>query len=660
MKRSDSMHQRITSLSRSRKRLIMVAADLVALPLALWSAYALRLAEWWPASYIQPFWGLFLVMPVVGVFVFARLGLYRAVVRFMGPQALWAVIKGASLLAVLMWAAAYLGQWQGFPRSVPINFALITMVYVGGTRLLVRSYYQWLTRHYTAKQAVAIYGAGSAGVELATALGNGREFQVAAFVDDDSALWGSTIKGIKVHSPGQAEQMVASLGIRRVLLAMPNANKAQRKRALDALTDLPVHVQTVPSLPEIVSGEASLDQLREVELEDLLGRDSVPALDELLEASIRDRVVMVTGAGGSIGSEMCRQVMRIGPRAMVLYEFSEYGLYTIGQELEALKREISTTCPVYPLLGSVCDRKRVEATLSRYGVNTIYHAAAYKHVPIMESNVLEGVRNNIHGTRVVAESAATLGVERCVLISTDKAVRPTSVMGATKRMAELVLQDLANRHGKEGEHRTIFSMVRFGNVLGSSGSVVPLFRSQIAGGGPVTVTHPEINRYFMTIPEAALLVIQAGSLAQGGDVFVLDMGDPVRIFDLARRMIQLTGLEVKNDAHPDGDIEITFTGLRPGEKLYEELLIGENMIGTSHPKILRAREDLLPTATLRELLETLGEAEQRLDSQAAFESLKRGVSGFVHPGESGDLLLPLKPEGKGVPDNARSHKLGIG
>ena len=641
MTQTGRMHRSIAELSRSKKRLIMVAADLVALPLALWSAYALRLAEWWPARYIEPFWWLFLVVPVVGVFIFARLGLYRAVVRFMGPQAMWAVIKGSALLALMMWAAAYFYQWQQFPRSVPVNFALVTLVYVGGTRLLVRSYYHWLVRHYTEKQAVVIYGAGGAGVQLAMALGGGREFYVAAFLDDDPALWGSLIKGIKVHSPDDAETVLETLEVRRVLLAMPNATKAQRKQALDKLTDLPVHVQTVPSMPEIVSGEASLDQLREVELEDLLGRDPVPPREELLNASIRDRVVMVTGAGGSIGSEMCRQVMRGGPRALVLYEMNEYALYAIAQELEALKKEMGAAFAIYPLLGSVCDRNRVEATLRRYAVHTVYHAAAYKHVPIVENNVLEGVRNNIHGTRVVAESAAKLGVERCVLISTDKAVRPANVMGATKRMAELVLQDLATRHGQETGHRTVFSMVRFGNVLGSSGSVVPLFRRQIAQGGPVTVTHPEITRYFMTIPEAALLVIQAGSMAQGGDVFVLDMGEPVRIFDLARRMIQLTGLEVKDEANPEGDIAIAYTGLRPGEKLYEELLIGDNVIGTTHPKILRAREEVLPTRVLRELLEALHQAEQELDCHQACESLKRGVSGFAHSSAPCDLLMPM-------------------
>ncbi|MDY7116728.1 nucleoside-diphosphate sugar epimerase/dehydratase [Halomonas sp. SSL-5] len=638
MTQSGRMHRSIATLSRGKKRLIMVAADLVALPLALWSAYALRLAEWWPERYLQPYWWLFVILPPVGVFIFARLGLYRAVVRFMGPQAMWAVIKGSLLMAVLMWAAAYFYGWEGFPRSVPVNFALVTLVYVGGTRLLVRSYYQWLVKHYTEKEPVAIYGAGGAGAQLALALSSGREFYVAAFLDDDPALWQSTIKGVKVHEPADFRPVAAELGIKRVLLAMPAATKAQRKQALDQLADLPVHVQTVPSMPEIVAGLASVDQLQEVELEDLLGRDPVPPRPELIDASVRGKVVMVTGAGGSIGSEMCRQAMRGEPSALILFEVSEYCLYAIERELEAMRIEMGASFPLVALLGNVCDRNRVEAAIRHYGVQTLYHAAAYKHVPIVENNVLEGVRNNVHGTRVVAESAARLGVERCVLISTDKAVRPTNVMGATKRMAELVLQDLASRYALKEGHRTIFSMVRFGNVLGSSGSVVPLFRRQLEQGGPLTVTHPEITRFFMTIPEAALLVIQAGSMAEGGDVFVLDMGDSVKIVDLARRMIQLTGLEVKDEENPDGDIEVVFSGLRPGEKLYEELLIGDSVVGTQHPKILRAHEEVLPHRELVALLEELREAEQGLDSVRACAVLKRGVSGFAHSGDMVDLL----------------------
>lgn len=635
MNDSSRLHQRVAEMSRAKKRLIMVVSDLIALPVALWSAYALRFADWWPERYLEPFWWLFLVIPPVGVYIFARLGLYRAVVRFIGPQALWAVVKGVLLLAVLMWALAYFAQLQGFPRSIPINFALVAIVYVGGTRFLVRSYYQWLIKHYTEKEAVAIYGAGGAGAQLALALSNSREFYVAAFLDDDAALWGSTIKGVKVYAPETFHEVADQLGIKRVLLALPSATKQQRKRALDKLADAPVHVLTVPSMPEIVSGEASVDQLREVELEDLLGRDPVPPSEELINASLNDKVVMVTGAGGSIGSELCRQIIRGSPRALVLYEINEYSLYALDQELEALKRELGECFPIYPLLGNVCDPRRVSAVISRYGVQSLYHAAAYKHVPIVENNVLEGIRNNVQGTRVVAESAARLGVERCILVSTDKAVRPTNVMGASKRMAELILQDLAR-----DASATVFSMVRFGNVLGSSGSVVPLFRQQIAEGGPVTVTHPEITRFFMTIPEAALLVIQAGSMAQGGDVFVLDMGDPVKIVDLARRMIQLSGLEVQDEANPDGDIPIAFSGLRPGEKLYEELLIGDAVIGTAHPKILRAEEEVLPRERLHALLDELERAEDEMDSHRACETLRSGIRGFKHSSAICDLLLP--------------------
>ncbi|MBE0508632.1 MAG: polysaccharide biosynthesis protein [Marinospirillum sp.] len=613
----------------------MLLTDLLALPLALWSGFALRFAEWWPQPYMSNFWWLFIITPLVGVLVFARLGLYRAVVRFMGVQALWAVVRGAFLLALLMWAGIYFYAIKGFPRSVPINFALVTLIYVGGTRLLVRAYYQWLIKHYADKEAVLIYGAGGAGVQLAVALNNGREFYSRAFIDDDPKLWGSVVQGLKVYPPHDAASVLQRHGIARVLLAIPNANKQQRKKVLDLFADQPVHVQTVPSMPEIVSGEASVDQLREVELEDLLGRDPVPPREELLAASIHGKVVMVTGAGGSIGSELCRQIVRIQPRLLLLFEISEFSLYSIEQELNQIIQQEQLNTRVLALLGSVCNRARVEAVLRRYDVATLYHAAAYKHVPMVEHNVFEGIRNNVLGTQVVAESALKFGVERCILVSTDKAVRPTNVMGATKRFAELILQDLASCSGF-----TIFSMVRFGNVLGSSGSVVPLFRKQIAAGGPVTVTHPEITRFFMTIPEASLLVIQAGSMAKGGDVFVLDMGEPVKIEHLARRMIQLSGLEVKDEKHPEGDIEVVFSGLRPGEKLYEELLIGDNVSGTQHPKIMRAEEETLTRPQIDEFLYLLAAAEQELDCWKARAVLEMAVGGFKPSSDVVDHLLP--------------------
>jgi len=636
-KTTTKLHMKVATLDRGYKRLVMVLADLVALPLALWSGFALRFAEWWPTDKMEPFWWLFVITPIVGVFVFARLGLYRAVVRFMGVQALMAVFKGACLLALLMWAGMYFYGFHGFPRSVPVNFALVTLIYVGGTRVLVRGYYQWLIKHYADKEPVLIYGAGGAGVQLAMALANGREFYPAAFVDDDRSLWGSLVQGLKVHSPSESQALLKEHEIKRVLLAMPNASKKERKQALDHFSDQPVHVQTVPSMPEIVSGEASVDQLREVELEDLLGRDPIPPREELLAASIKDKVVMVTGAGGSIGSELCRQILAIKPAMLLLYEVSEYSLYTVDQELNQLKQELGYSLPILPLLGSVCNRQRVEAIVSRYQVQTIYHAAAYKHVPLVEHNVFEGIRNNVLGTQVVAETALKYAVERFVLISTDKAVRPTNVMGATKRFAELIVQDLA-RAGDCAP--TTFCMVRFGNVLGSSGSVVPLFRKQLAAGGPLTVTHPDITRFFMTIPEASLLVIQAGSLARGGDVFVLDMGDAVKIEQLARRMIQLSGLEVKDEKHPDGDIEVVFTGLRPGEKLYEELLIGDNVSGTRHPKIMRAEEETLTRPQIEDYLQLLETAEQELDCWKARAVLEMAVGGFNPTSDVVDHLLP--------------------
>lgn len=635
-----NLHLRVATLSRRAKRVIMVMADFLALPLALWTAYALRFSTLLPPPdyLVSAFW-LFVSLPFIGVFIFARLGLYRAVVRYMGVQAMMAVVKGVVLLALILFAMAFVLRLDVFPRSIPINFALIAMLYVGGSRLLVRSYYQWLIKHYSDKQAVIIYGAGGAGAQLANALASGREFYVVAFLDDDKSLWGSSVLGIPVFCPQKAPELVEKYQPERLLLALPSASRKQRKHALDMLEGLPVHVLTVPSMPEIVSGEATLDQLREVEVEDLLGRDPIPPRQELLDHSIRNKVVMVTGAGGSIGSELCRQILRCGPRKLILFEVSEFSLYRTDQDLNTQCRDENLTARILPFLGSVCNRSRVEAIMLRYDVQTVYHAAAYKHVPMVEHNVFEGIRNNVTGTQVVAQCSADTGVERFILVSTDKAVRPTNVMGATKRMAELILQDLALQ-GKD----TVFSMVRFGNVLGSSGSVVPMFRKQIENGGPVTVTHPDINRFFMTIPEAASLVIQAGSMAQGGDVFVLDMGKPVKIVNLARRMIELCGLEVQTEDNPDGDIAIQFTGLRPGEKLYEELLIGEDVEGTSHPKIMRANEDLVDHETLYGHLHDLQVAELRHDMDSARRILREAVHGFEPSSELVDWLLPASTD----------------
>lgn len=648
---TSSIHYRILTLSRNYKKLIMVLADLVALPLALLSGYAMRLSDWWPEAYLAEAWWLFVATPLLGVLVFARLGLYRAVVRFMGSQAIWAVAKGVTLLAVAMWAVVFIFDLQPFPRSVPVNFALAALVYVGGSRLLVRHYYRWLIQRYIEKTPVLIYGSGDAGVHLATALVGGAEYIPVGFLDDDPSHWKTTVAGMRVYPPAHLQTLIEEESVTHVLLALPSISASQRRQILERLSEHPVHVKTVPSMSEIISGE-SVENLRDIDPEDLLGREPVPPIRPLLEASIRDKVVLVSGAGGSIGSEICRQVLDHCPKALVLYEISEFALYSIEQELTEKVREEGLSVPIYPMLGSVLDIQRVARVLGHFAVSTIYHAAAYKHVPMVEHNVLEGVRNNTFGTQVMAEAAMAAEVERFVLISTDKAVRPTNVMGASKRLAELVLQDLATRNPK-----TIFSMVRFGNVLGSSGSVVPLFRQQIQAGGPVTVTHPEITRFFMTIPEAASLVIQAGSMARGGDVFVLDMGEPVKIVELARRMIQLMGYEVRSLENLDGDISIEFTGLRPGEKLYEELLIGDEVIGTEHPKILRAQEEQLDGTKLKSLLRQIAQAIASGDTDKGRAMLQQAVSGFAPASANVDWLL-TGPAASSVNDESGAGSAG--
>ena len=635
-----------SGIERRKKRWVLMAADSIILPFALWGAYVLRFAEVWPARYTEPVIWLFMVLPFLGVAVFYKLGLYRVVIRYIRTGELMLVVfKGVAFLTVLLWSLPYFAQVSLLPRSIPINFALISLTVIVTSRLMIRGYYHWVVKHYADKEAVIIYGAGGAGAQLASSLSGGREFYVVAFLDDDTSLWGSSVLGVNVHPPTDASKLVAQYQAERVLLALPSVTNKERKHALDMLEGVSVHVQTVPALQEIVSGQATLDQIREVDIEDLLGRDPVPPRKELIDISIEGKVVLVTGAGGSIGSELCRQILVCTPKALIMLDLSEFALYSIHQELKQYKQEHKLEVKLYPFLGSVCNRDRVEAILSRYRVQTVYHAAAYKHVPMLEHNVFEGIRNNVIGTLVVAESAAKYGVERCVLVSTDKAVRPTNVMGATKRLSELILQTLS----ANDDQTTVFSMVRFGNVLGSSGSVVPLFREQIEQGGPVTVTHPDITRYFMTIPEAALLVIQAGSMAEGGDVFVLEMGEPVRIVDLAHRMIELSGLEVRNDTNPFGDIEIVFTGLRPGEKLFEELLIGEDVIGTDHPKIMKAEEESVEEATLYSYIHALEVAESCGDMGQAHSILKKAVNGFSPNSPLVDWLLPKTEQSSKVP-----------
>ncbi|NRP58444.1 nucleoside-diphosphate sugar epimerase/dehydratase [Marinobacterium sp. xm-d-564] len=618
----------INSTSRNFRRFVLVILDVAALILALYSAYALRLSEWWPSQYLESAVPLFLTVPFVGVFVFIRLGLYRAVLRYLGLKALKTVAIGTAILVVLVYALAQLFFISNFPRSIPIIFGLVAWLYLGGSRLIFRNYYHWIVAKYHQTPSAIIYGAGSAGSQLALMLPNGGEYKPVAFVDDNPSLWNGYVGNLKVHSPDTLKKLIDEFDVELVLLALPSASSVEIQQVMDRLSVQPVRVKTMPSIKEILSGRAA-DQLRDMNVDDLLGRDVVPPIDELIDASLKGNNVCITGAGGSIGSELARQAANNGAALVVLYELSELALYEIDRELRLSHPDLS----VIPLLGSVLDFNRLKASLEKYQINTLYHAAAYKHVPIVEHNILQGLRNNVLGTESAARAAIEAKVERFVLISTDKAVRPTNVMGATKRLAELYVQHLA-----VNQNNTIMCMVRFGNVLGSSGSVVPLFKRQIESGGPVTVTHPEITRYFMTIPEAALLVVQAGSLAKGGDVFLLDMGEPVKIINLAKNVIKLSGHSIQDDENPEGEIAISYSGLRPGEKLFEELLIGDNPSSTVHPKIMTAHEDVLSGKVLNSILLRIKQVDEANDSASAREILIEAVNGFVPNSPNVDLL----------------------
>ena len=627
---SNLAHTRILYMPRKYKRLVMVVADLVSIPLALWCAFALRLGE---ASFNPlPFYELFVLAPLVCIPVFVRLGLYRAVVRYMGVQAAMAVFKGVTFTTIALIMVVVGLHVVGVPRSVYVIFWLIAVLYAGGSRFFIRSYFHWLINSHSARQLVAIYGAGSAGVQLASALAKGDEYIPVAFIDDKEALRGSLINGVQVYSFEKFENTFQGLKVNQVLLAVPSAGRARRQSIINRLEPLSVHVKTVPSMPDLVQGKVSLDQIQDVDIEDLLGRDSVSPEDLFLKQNIFNKTVVVTGAAGSIGSELCRQIILAQPKQLLLLELSEYGLYSIERELRSA--DLISSIELVPILGSVQDESLLDRVFSSHNVDIIFHAAAYKHVPIVEHNIVAGIRNNVFGTLAVSRAAARAKIKSVVLISTDKAVRPTNVMGATKRLAELVLQGLDQEY-----EETCFSMVRFGNVLGSSGSVVPLFRRQIEKGGPVTVTHPEVTRYFMTIPEAAQLVIQSGSIAQGGDVFVLDMGKPVAIVDLAKKMIHLMGFEVLDGDNPEGDISIEYTGLRPGEKLIEELLISGSLTGTEQNKIFRAKEGCLTWIELERVLFSLENACDEFNAKAIRDILLNDIIGFKPQHDFVDVFL---------------------
>ncbi len=638
---------RLLSIGRERKRLLQVLADVLLIWLALLMAFMLRLG--WddlPAWNSGILW-LFVCAPLTALPFLIRMGLYRAVLRYIGNDALMTIFKAISL-GVLMFALVLFAFRHDvlIPRSVIFSYWWLCLIFLGGLRLLLRQFFlgDWYfsaDRRQSGQELprVAIYGAGASGNQLLAALRQQQSLLPVAFLDDDVSLQKRSIAGLRVYEPAQVVNMITELGLSEILLAIPSASRARRREIIDALQLLPVHVRSVPGIVDIAAGRVSVADLQEVDIVDLLGRDAVEPRQELLHRCIEGQVVLVTGAGGSIGSELCRQILVNGPKTLLLFDHSEFNMYAIHGELQQQIQRQALSVELVPVLGSVRDFAHLHEVMRLWQVDTVYHAAAYKHVPLVEHNVVEGVQNNVIGTLNAARAAVETAVANFVLISTDKAVRPTNVMGATKRLAEMVLQafsqesELASGAGNLVPRGTRFTMVRFGNVLGSSGSVIPLFRQQIARGGPVTVTHPKITRYFMTIPEAAQLVIQAGSLGAGGDVFVLDMGEPVQIVDLARRMIQLSGLSLRDEERPDGDIAIEFTGLRPGEKLYEELLIGDNVNATEHPKIMRASEESLPWSELQALLTTLEMISGQGDCERIRSLLMKVVQGYRPDGE---------------------------
>lgn len=631
---------RLNSLPRVAKGIVLAAYDVVALVGVLWLSFQLRLA-----GNFSPTFGHYIIMalaPIIALPVFLRLGLYRAVIRYLPERFIWTILR-AMAVVTLIWVfvvfVAEASRFATFPRSIPLLFFLLGTVAVGGARFAAK-YILWQPgRQASSRTTLLIYGAGDAGRQLATALRSNGGF-VAGFIDDDVTLQGRDVMGLRVYRRDSLRNLIRDLGVSEIVLSMPSIDTARRREIIADLSRLPVKIRTLPPISEIASGKYSVSQLREIDIDDLLGRSSVPADPALLSSLIEGRVIMVTGGGGSIGSELCRIVREWLPAKLVILEANEFALYQLDRALTK-----GTGCPVAPVLGSVTDSALVRRTIAAHQVEVIFHAAAHKHVPLVEANAIEGVRNNVFGTRVVAEAALSGGVKDFILVSTDKAVRPSNVMGATKRWAELIVREVGARAVAAGSGQR-FCAVRFGNVLGSNGSVVPLFREQIASGGPVTVTDERMTRYFMSIHEAAELIIQAGTLSQSGDLFLLDMGPPVRIYDLARDMIQLAGLSVKSPENPQGDIEISLTGRRPGEKLHEELLYDPSRaLTTRHPKIMRAMMGEQRLGEVEEALDTLKQALEANDEQTVRDMLFAFIAEV--PELAGGPALP-KGHGQGV------------
>lgn len=650
---------RLLALPRHQKRLLQVIADLFLVWLAMWLAFVVRLGFDEMVNPITTHRWLFLATPLVAIPLFIRFGMYRAVMRYFGNDALIAIVKAVSLSSLILGVVVY---WYSnhenvIPRSIIFNYWWLSLIMIGGLRLAMRQYFlgDWFAaaQHvpFTSRDnglpRVAIYGAGAAGNQLVAALRMGRVMRPVAFIDDDPSITDRVISGLQVYKARNIQRMIDTTGAQEVLLAIPSSSRTRRREILGFLEKFPLHVRSVPGFMDLASGRVKVDDIQEVDIADLLGRDAVPAQAELLERCISGQSVLVTGAGGSIGSELCRQILMLKPTTLLLFEHSEFNLYTILSELEQRVARESLPVRVLPILGSVRNESKLVDVMKTWNVDTVYHAAAYKHVPMVEHNIAEGVLNNVIGTLNTAQAALKAGVANFVLISTDKAVRPTNVMGSTKRLAELTLQALSreaapvmfgDKSNISRVNKTRFTMVRFGNVLGSSGSVIPLFHKQIKTGGPITVTHPKITRYFMTIPEAAQLVIQAGSMGLGGDVFVLDMGEPVKIVELAEKMVHLSGLSIRSEKNPHGDIAVEFTGLRPGEKLYEELLIGDNVAATGHPMIMSAHEDYLEWELLKQRLSELVKAVNEDDYTRVRQLLRETVSGYAPDGEIVDWI----------------------
>ncbi len=618
----------IEGLERWQKKAVAIALDCAMLPFALWCALQLRYGGAATHSVdFTSFWPVFVVSVLIGVPAFAAVGLYRHIIRYMGWEAIGAVMKGTTIATIAVIAVAYMLPMAGFPRSAPLIFWLLSFCYVAGTRFAVRAYAERVVRRNAARKRVVIYGGGAAGAQLAQRLKQDRYYRPVAIIDADKRVHGRVIHGLAAHPVESLASLITEHVVSHVFVALPSASEAERREVIESLEPYPVHVRLIPDLDALVLRHGKLGGIRDIDTTDLLGRNEISPLPHLLRGSVSGQAVLVTGAGGSIGSELCRQIARLEPRKLVLLDQNEFALFRLENEL----RDVA---PVASVLGSVLDGALMERCLRMHRVDTVYHAAAYKHVSLVENNIPQGIKNNTFGTLCAAQAAVSAGVSRFILISTDKAVRTRSVMGASKRLAEMVLQAQQERTGK-----TRFAVVRFGNVLVSSGSVVPLFLEQIDTGGPVTVTHADATRYFMTLSEAAGLVLQAASLASGGEVFVLDMGKAVNIHDLARKTVRLRGYTVRDEANPRGDIEIEFIGLRPGEKLKEDLLT-DDAAGTEHPKILRTAEPHKPWSELRPALDALLRACDEFD----YEGIKRTIESLVEAADLAELMDPIPPD----------------